>query len=109
MFGHGLKHLFHSRRRSREREHPSSQDPQQQQQGMSDHESPDEKERSPEMHRVSYAMSLHFFSLICNAGENRSKTYLSQLTSQEKIIPTHSELFQQPDCPSLQCKHHNGK
>lgn len=59
MFGHGLKHLFHSRRRSREREHPSSQDPQQQQQGMSDHESPDEKERSPEMHRVSYAMSLH--------------------------------------------------
>lgn len=61
MFGHGLKHLFHSRRRSREREHSSSQDPQQQQQqqGMSDHESPDEKERSPEMHRVSYAVSLH--------------------------------------------------
>ncbi|CAI9179120.1 unnamed protein product [Rangifer tarandus platyrhynchus] len=59
MFGHGLKHLFHSRRRSREREHPSSQDPQQQQQGTSDHDSPDEKERSPEMHRVSYAMSLH--------------------------------------------------
>lgn len=59
MFGHGLKHLFHSRRRSREREHQTSQDSQQQQQGTSDHESPDEKERSPEMHRVSYAMSLH--------------------------------------------------
>ena len=62
MFGHGLKHLFHSRRRSREREHQTSQDSQQQQQqqqGMSDHDSPDEKERSPEMHRVSYAMSLH--------------------------------------------------
>lgn len=60
MFGHGLKHLFHSRRRSREREHHTSQDSQQQQQqGMSDHDSPDEKERSPEMHRVSYAMSLH--------------------------------------------------
>ncbi|XP_021584918.2 transmembrane and coiled-coil domains protein 2 isoform X2 [Ictidomys tridecemlineatus] len=61
MFGHGLKHLFHSRRRSREREHQASQDSQQQppQQGMSDHDSPDEKERSPEMHRVSYAMSLH--------------------------------------------------
>ncbi|KAJ1074710.1 hypothetical protein K5549_014982 [Capra hircus] len=59
MFGHGLKHLFHSRRRSREREHSSSQEPQQQRQGMSDHESPDEKERSPEMHRVSYAVSLH--------------------------------------------------
>ncbi|XP_021542285.1 LOW QUALITY PROTEIN: transmembrane and coiled-coil domains protein 2 [Neomonachus schauinslandi] len=58
MFGHGLKHLFHSRRRSREREHQPSQDSQQQQ-GMSDHDSPDEKERSPEMHRVSYAMSLH--------------------------------------------------
>lgn len=58
MFGHGLKHLFHSRRRSREREHQTSQDSQQQQ-GMSDHDSPDEKERSPEMHRVSYAMSLH--------------------------------------------------
>ncbi|XP_034523009.1 transmembrane and coiled-coil domains protein 2 isoform X1 [Ailuropoda melanoleuca] len=59
MFGHGLKHLFHSRRRSREREHQTSQDSPQQQQGMSDHDSPDEKERSPEMHRVSYAMSLH--------------------------------------------------
>lgn len=61
MFGHGLKHLFHSRRRSREREHQTSQDSQQQQQqqGMSDHDSPDEKERSPEMHRVSYAVSLH--------------------------------------------------
>ncbi|XP_045154210.1 transmembrane and coiled-coil domains protein 2 isoform X2 [Echinops telfairi] len=61
MFGHGLKHLFHSRRRSREREHQASQDNPQPQphQGMSDHDSPDEKERSPEMHRVSYAMSLH--------------------------------------------------
>lgn len=64
MFGHGLKHLFHSRRRSREREHHNSQESSQQQQhqqhhGMSDHDSPDEKERSPEMHRVSYAMSLH--------------------------------------------------
>lgn len=66
MFSHGLKHLFHSRRRSREREHQTSQDCQQQQQqpqpqpqGVSDHDSPDEKERSPEMHRVSYAMSLH--------------------------------------------------
>lgn len=63
MFSHGLKHLFHSRRRSREREHQTSQDcqppQQQQQQGVSDHDSPDEKERSPEMHRVSYAMSLH--------------------------------------------------
>ncbi|XP_016070577.1 PREDICTED: transmembrane and coiled-coil domains protein 2 isoform X1 [Miniopterus natalensis] len=60
MFSHGLKHLFHSRRRSREREHQPSQDSQQQQQqGVSDHDSPDEKERSPEMHRVSYAMSLH--------------------------------------------------
>ncbi|KAM9002158.1 transmembrane and coiled-coil domains protein 2 isoform X1 [Sarcophilus harrisii] len=64
MFGHGLKHLFHSRRRSREREQQqqqqqTSQDSQQQQHGMSDHDSPDEKERSPEMHRVSYAMSLH--------------------------------------------------
>ncbi|XP_048213057.1 transmembrane and coiled-coil domains protein 2 isoform X2 [Perognathus longimembris pacificus] len=62
MFGHGLKHLFHSRRRSREREQhqacPDSQ-PAPQQPGMSDHDSPDEKERSPEMHRVSYAMSLH--------------------------------------------------
>uniref|UniRef100_A0A4W3IU54 Transmembrane and coiled-coil domain family 2 n=1 Tax=Callorhinchus milii TaxID=7868 RepID=A0A4W3IU54_CALMI len=34
MFGHGLKQLFHHRKRSRE-------------------------QRSPEMHRVSYAMSLH--------------------------------------------------
>ncbi|XP_058913567.1 transmembrane and coiled-coil domains protein 2 isoform X1 [Kogia breviceps] len=60
MFGHGFKHLFHGRRRSREREHQTPQDSQQQhQQGMSDHDSPDEKERSPEMHRVSYAMSLH--------------------------------------------------
>ncbi|NWW39569.1 TMCC2 protein, partial [Panurus biarmicus] len=62
VFGHGLKHLFHSRRRSREREQQSSQDsgpgppPAH---GASDHESPDEKERSPEMHRVSYAVSLH--------------------------------------------------
>lgn len=62
MFGHGLKHLFHSRRRSREREQQAAQDSQQlqqQQQGMWDHDSPDEKERSPEMHRVSYAVSLH--------------------------------------------------
>ncbi|XP_029429722.1 transmembrane and coiled-coil domains protein 2 isoform X1 [Rhinatrema bivittatum] len=63
MFGHGLKHLFHSRRRSREREQQSPQDTWQQQQqqhpGMSDRDSPDEKERSPEMHRVSYAVSLH--------------------------------------------------
>ncbi|XP_030077614.1 transmembrane and coiled-coil domains protein 2 isoform X2 [Microcaecilia unicolor] len=61
MFGHGLKHLFHSRRRSREREQQNPQDMWQQQQhpGMSDRDSPDEKERSPEMHRVSYAMSLH--------------------------------------------------
>uniref|UniRef100_A0ACB8F6D2 Transmembrane and coiled-coil domains protein 2 n=1 Tax=Sphaerodactylus townsendi TaxID=933632 RepID=A0ACB8F6D2_9SAUR len=59
MFGHGLKHLFHSRRRSREREHQNSQESSQQHHGMSDHDSPDEKERSPEMHRVSYAMSLH--------------------------------------------------
>ncbi|XP_038605722.1 transmembrane and coiled-coil domains protein 2 [Tachyglossus aculeatus] len=61
MFGHGLKHLFHSRRRSREREHQTSQDCQlpQQHPGASDHDSPDEKERSPEMHRVSYAVSLH--------------------------------------------------
>ncbi|KAL4645817.1 transmembrane and coiled-coil domains protein 2 isoform X1 [Arapaima gigas] len=67
MFGHGLKHLFHSRRRSREREAPSPQEPGA---GLgaglaagaavhSDHDSADEKERSPEMHRVSYAMSLH--------------------------------------------------
>lgn len=56
MFGHGLKHLFHSRRRSREREHPPAQDPPP---GPWDHDSPDEKERSPEMHRVSYAVSLH--------------------------------------------------
>lgn len=65
MFGHGLKHLFHSRRRSREREQQACQEPQQpqqqqqQQQGVCDHDSPDEKERSPEMHRVSYAVSLH--------------------------------------------------
>lgn len=59
MFGHGLKHLFHSRRRSREREHQNSQDSLPPHYGMSDHDSPDEKERSPEMHRVSYAMSLH--------------------------------------------------
>ncbi|XP_029105766.1 transmembrane and coiled-coil domains protein 2-like isoform X2 [Scleropages formosus] len=66
MFGHGLKHLFHSRRRSREREAPSPQEPGA---GLgaglaagatySDHDSADEKERSPEMHRVSYAVSLH--------------------------------------------------
>ncbi|NWX88138.1 TMCC2 protein, partial [Nothoprocta pentlandii] len=63
MFGHGLKHLFHSRRRSREREHQNSQDslppPPPPPPGASDHDSPDEKERSPEMHRVSYAVSLH--------------------------------------------------
>ncbi|KAM6237150.1 transmembrane and coiled-coil domains protein 2 isoform 4-T4 [Porphyrio hochstetteri] len=59
MFGHGLKHLFHSRRRSREREHQNSQDSLPPHYGTSDHDSPDEKERSPEMHRVSYAMSLH--------------------------------------------------
>lgn len=64
MFGHGLKHLFHSRRRSREREQQNSQDsgpppPPPPPHGASDHESPDEKERSPEMHRVSYAVSLH--------------------------------------------------
>uniref|UniRef100_A0A8B9S9N1 Uncharacterized protein n=1 Tax=Apteryx owenii TaxID=8824 RepID=A0A8B9S9N1_APTOW len=59
MFGHGLKHLFHSRRRSREREHQNSQDSLPPHYGASDHDSPDEKERSPEMHRVSYAMSLH--------------------------------------------------
>ncbi|KFP08922.1 Transmembrane and coiled-coil domains protein 2, partial [Egretta garzetta] len=59
MFGHGLKHLFHSRRRSREREPENAQAPLPPHYGMSDHDSPDEKERSPEMHRVSYAMSLH--------------------------------------------------
>ncbi|RMB99254.1 hypothetical protein DUI87_23987 [Hirundo rustica rustica] len=62
MFGHGLKHLFHSRRRSREREQQqSSQDAAPPALGASDHDSPDEKERSPEMHRVSYARgaSLH--------------------------------------------------
>ncbi|XP_039941885.1 transmembrane and coiled-coil domains protein 2 [Hirundo rustica] len=60
MFGHGLKHLFHSRRRSREREQQqSSQDAAPPALGASDHDSPDEKERSPEMHRVSYAVSLH--------------------------------------------------
>ncbi|KAG7472581.1 hypothetical protein MATL_G00110180 [Megalops atlanticus] len=66
MFGHGLKHLFHSRRRSREREQQSSQDSGAGGAALgagggaySDHESADEKERSPEMHRVSYAVSLH--------------------------------------------------
>ncbi|XP_014340101.1 transmembrane and coiled-coil domains protein 2-like [Latimeria chalumnae] len=62
VFGHGLKHLFHSRRRSREREHQNSQDSSLSHQhlhGQSDHDSADEKERSPEMHRVSYAVSLH--------------------------------------------------
>ncbi|NXR38538.1 TMCC2 protein, partial [Zosterops hypoxanthus] len=73
MFGHGLKHLFHSRRRSRERDQQQQQQQQSLQDsgppvgppsgppphGASDHESPDEKERSPEMHRVSYAVSLH--------------------------------------------------
>ncbi|OCT91892.1 transmembrane and coiled-coil domains protein 2 isoform X1 [Xenopus laevis] len=74
MFGHGLKHLFHSRRRSRERDHqaaseplvlcstPGSSTPQIQTAAplsSSDHDSADEKERSPEMHRVSYAVSLH--------------------------------------------------
>ncbi|KAG5837935.1 hypothetical protein ANANG_G00218380 [Anguilla anguilla] len=62
MFGHGLKHLFHSRRRSREREQQSSQDcgtGASRAGACSDHESADEKERSPEMHRVSYAVSLH--------------------------------------------------
>ncbi|XP_055975145.1 transmembrane and coiled-coil domains protein 2 isoform X1 [Sorex fumeus] len=62
MFGHGLKHLFHSRRRSREREHQTAQDaqpPPPPHPGPWDHDSPDEKERSPEMHRVSYAVSLH--------------------------------------------------
>ncbi|KAJ8265957.1 hypothetical protein COCON_G00150560 [Conger conger] len=62
MFGHGLKHLFHSRRRSREREQQSSQDCSGgagRTGAYSDHESADEKERSPEMHRVSYAVSLH--------------------------------------------------
>ncbi|NXN78791.1 TMCC2 protein, partial [Bombycilla garrulus] len=59
MFGHGLKHLFHSRRRSRERDQQGSQDAGPAAHGASDHESPDEKERSPEMHRVSYAVSLH--------------------------------------------------
>uniref|UniRef100_A0A8C5TI31 Uncharacterized protein n=1 Tax=Malurus cyaneus samueli TaxID=2593467 RepID=A0A8C5TI31_9PASS len=62
MFGHGLKHLFHSRRRSREREQQQQNLPDSAPQPpppASDHESPDEKERSPEMHRVSYAVSLH--------------------------------------------------
>ncbi|XP_078098172.1 transmembrane and coiled-coil domains protein 2 isoform X1 [Mustelus asterias] len=61
MFGHGLKQLFHHRKRSREREQ-SMQDSSQLHHlphGHSDHDSADEKERSPEMHRVSYAMSLH--------------------------------------------------
>ncbi|XP_068125682.1 transmembrane and coiled-coil domains protein 2 isoform X2 [Hyperolius riggenbachi] len=74
MFGHGLKHLFHSRRRSRERDHQTSSEPQvtcstpgpqtphactAAPLSSSDHDSADEKERSPEMHRVSYAVSLH--------------------------------------------------
>lgn len=74
MFGHGLKHLFHSRRRSRERDHQASSEPQvacstpgpqtphapqAAPLSLSDHDSADEKERSPEMHRVSYAVSLH--------------------------------------------------
>ncbi|KAM5182112.1 transmembrane and coiled-coil domains protein 2 isoform 1-T1 [Mantella aurantiaca] len=74
MFGHGLKHLFHSRRRSRERDHQASSEPQvtcstpgpqtphapqAAPLSSSDHDSADEKERSPEMHRVSYAVSLH--------------------------------------------------
>ncbi|KAG8589359.1 hypothetical protein GDO81_006373 [Engystomops pustulosus] len=74
MFGHGLKHLFHSRRRSKERDHQAALDPsaacsvsgpQTPQTSItaplssSDHDSADEKERSPEMHRVSYAVSLH--------------------------------------------------
>ncbi|XP_063811174.1 transmembrane and coiled-coil domains protein 2 isoform X2 [Pseudophryne corroboree] len=74
MFGHGLKHLFHSRRRSRERDHQTTSElpvpwsasgPQTPQTttaaplSSSDHDSADEKERSPEMHRVSYAVSLH--------------------------------------------------
>ncbi|XP_063307488.1 transmembrane and coiled-coil domains protein 2 isoform X2 [Pelobates fuscus] len=74
MFGHGLKHLFHSRRRSRERDHQTSSEPQalcstpgpstpqaptSAPLSSSDHDSADEKERSPEMHRVSYAVSLH--------------------------------------------------
>ncbi|XP_038676730.1 transmembrane and coiled-coil domains protein 2 isoform X1 [Scyliorhinus canicula] len=61
MFGHGLKQLFHHRKRSRERDQ-SMQDSSQlhhHSHGHSDHDSADEKERSPEMHRVSYAMSLH--------------------------------------------------
>ncbi|KAM4700193.1 transmembrane and coiled-coil domains protein 2 isoform 2-T2 [Discoglossus pictus] len=73
MFGHGLKHLFHSRRRSRERDHQATQEPSvlpstpglptpqasSAALSSSDHDSADEKERSPEMHRVSYAVSLH--------------------------------------------------
>ncbi|XP_053310357.1 transmembrane and coiled-coil domains protein 2 [Spea bombifrons] len=73
MFGHGLKHLFHSRRRSRERDHQTSSEPvalcstpgpstpqaPTAPLSSSDHDSADEKERSPEMHRVSYAVSLH--------------------------------------------------
>ncbi|XP_078277053.1 transmembrane and coiled-coil domains protein 2-like isoform X2 [Rhinoraja longicauda] len=60
MFGHGLKQLFHHRKRSRERDQ-SMQDSSQLHHpyGHSDHDSADEKERSPEMHRVSYAVSLH--------------------------------------------------
>lgn len=65
MFGHGLKHLFHSRRRSREREQQNPPDPPgppsaaaPAAHGPWEHECPEEKERSPEMHRVSYAVSL---------------------------------------------------
>ncbi|XP_041437921.1 transmembrane and coiled-coil domains protein 2 isoform X3 [Xenopus laevis] len=74
MFGHGLKHLFHSRKRSRERDHqaasestvlcltPGPSTPQIQTAAplsTSDHDSADERESSPEMQRVSYAVSLH--------------------------------------------------
>ncbi|XP_043572332.1 transmembrane and coiled-coil domains protein 2-like isoform X3 [Chiloscyllium plagiosum] len=61
MFGHGLKQLFHHRKRSRERDQSMQESSQlyHHPHGHSDHDSADEKERSPEMHRVSYAMSLH--------------------------------------------------
>ncbi|XP_060701298.1 transmembrane and coiled-coil domains protein 2 isoform X3 [Hemiscyllium ocellatum] len=61
MFGHGLKQLFHHRKRSRERDQSMQESSQlyYHPHGHSDHDSADEKERSPEMHRVSYAMSLH--------------------------------------------------
>ncbi|XP_062921440.1 transmembrane and coiled-coil domains protein 2 isoform X1 [Mobula hypostoma] len=61
MFGHGLKQLFHHRKRSRERDQSmqDSSQPCHHPYGHSDHDSADEKERSPEMHRVSYAVSLH--------------------------------------------------